>query len=153
MSKNDEDERNPIPPEALGALKRELVFGAPATNPGGRFKKGQSGNPKGRPKRAERGQPALPADGILASILAEADRKIAVRENGQVSHISVREGVSRALYATAVKGHPYALRTTIDMRLRGEQDRAREIAEDHVFWEQYRDFLGRNCTYQADRCG
>lgn len=133
-----EDAGNPIPPEALDALKHELLFSAPTANPGGRFKKGQSGNPKGRPKRGERVQPALPVDGILGSILAEANRKVAVRENGKVSHISAREGVSRALYATAVKGHPYALRTTIDMLLRGEQAQAREIAEDHAFWEDYR---------------
>lgn len=127
-----------IPPEALTGIRHELFFGAPASSNSGRFKKGQSGNPKGRPKRVETAQPALDADGILATILKEAERPLAVREGGNLTHIKTRAAVARSLYATAVKGHPYALRTVIEILERGEREEAREIAEDIAFWEEYR---------------
>lgn len=138
MSKSDEEKvGKPISPEALEAMRHELFFGTPAPSNSGRFKKGQSGNPKGRPKRVETAQPALDADGILATILKEAERKIAVRDGGNLTHISARQALARSLYAAAVKGHPYALRTAIEMLGRGEREEAREIAASNALWEEY----------------
>lgn len=139
MSKGDhENAGKSIPPAALEAMRYELLLGTPASGNSGRFRKGQSGNPKGRPKRAERPQPVVDASGILATILKEAERPIPIRDGGKLSQISAREAVARALYATAVKGHPYALRTVIEMLGRAERDEAREVAEEHELFEAYR---------------
>lgn len=139
-SENDKPAGKLIPPEKREAFKHELFFGVGTATPpsnSGRFQKGQSGNPKGRPKRAEPAPASFDAQGIMAVILREAERPVSIRDGGEISQISAREAVARALYATAVKGHPYALRTVVEMLGRAEREEAREIAEDNAFWKEY----------------
>jgi hypothetical protein len=60
-----------------------------------RFKPGRSGNPKGRPK----GTRNLKAD--LASLL---EKRVPIREDGEVRHVSRQEAMLLSLYAKAVQG-------------------------------------------------
>jgi hypothetical protein len=65
-----------------------------------RFKPGRSGNPKGRRKGARN----LKAD--LASLL---EKRVAIREDGDVRHVSRQEAMLLRLYAKAVQGDTKAL--------------------------------------------
>jgi hypothetical protein len=60
-----------------------------------RFKKGQSGNPGGRPK----GTRNLKTD--LASLL---QKRVPIREDGELRHVSRQEAMLLTLYAKAVQG-------------------------------------------------
>ena len=54
----------------------------PPTNT--RFKKGQSGNPKGRPKKVTN---------MKLLIESELDRKISIKDNGEIVHTTKREAL------------------------------------------------------------
>jgi len=125
---------------AFEELKEELFFERAGSAPNsGRFQKGQSGNPKGRPRRSH--EPVVPIgmQPTKAILLSEAKRPVQIRDGDGHSQISAVEGLIRAVFASALKGHPYAQRTLLEKLDRVEREEAREIAEEHAFWEDYQD--------------
>lgn len=75
----------------------------------------------------------------MALLLSAAKRPVQIRDGETHSQISAGEGLIRAMFATALKGHPYAQRTLLEKLDRAERDEAREITEEHTFWEEYQD--------------
>lgn len=126
--------------QAFAELKEELLFGSGARAPnGGRFQKGQSGNPKGRPKRPDGPSLTIGMQPTKGFLLSEAKRAIRIREGDAYSEISAAHALVRAIFNTALKGHPYAQRTLVERLDRLEREEAHEIAEEQAFWEDYHD--------------
>lgn len=125
------------PTDVFEQAKRALIYGTGYKRPPeqNRFKKGQSGNPKGRPKSSAAASP----DSLSANALAlrESGRLIKVREGDEVRELSAIEAVFRAQYASALKGSPYSLRSSIDRYDRAERERRQQIADEIELWKQY----------------
>lgn len=98
-----------------------------------RFKKGQSGNPKGRPKRIPPPSetPVFPVD---HAILAETERLVQVRENGQTREMKAIEVVHRANFKSAANGSPFAQRIYLENHYRAKRAEEEAIREDHAYW-------------------
>ncbi len=125
--------------EAIHDFRHGLFFGVPHTKAasGTRYQQGQSGNPKGRPRKKPDlvfGDTILPARAML---LDEVDRIIQIREGETVSHISVRQAISRAQATAAMKGNVIAQRDILQRLDQAERDRATGIATEHAFWNDY----------------
>lgn len=126
--------------ESAEQLKRELLFGSgQGASSNGRFQKGQSGNPKGRPKRSDAPPLTIGMQPTKGFLLSEAKRPIRVREGDAHSEISAAHALVRAIFSTALKGHPYAQRTLVERLDRLEREEACEIAEEQAFWGTYQD--------------
>lgn len=77
----------------------EVGYGKPPKHT--RFKPGQSGNPKGRPKRARN---------LSTLIEEELNRRIPVKDEGRIRHMTKKVALVRNLVNYAVKGDPKARR-------------------------------------------
>lgn len=136
----DASTRRGLSAESAEQLKRELLFGSGrGASSNGRFQKGQSGNPKGRLKRSDAPPLTIGMQPTKGFLLSEAKRPVRVREGDAYSEISAAHALVRAIFNTALKGHPYAQRTLVERLDRLEREEAREIAEEHAFWEDYQD--------------
>ena len=103
-----------------------------------RFKKGQSGNPKGRPKRTPPPPPPeTPNLPVEQAILAETERIVQIRENGETREMKAFEVVQRAHFKAAVDGSPHAQRFYMANHYRAKQAEETAIQEDHAFWRGY----------------
>lgn len=69
-----------------------------------RFKPGQSGNPAGRPKGSKNKRTVGHSDRLAQIILAEADREVPIKENGEAVKIPVAKAVMRSVIANSLKG-------------------------------------------------
>lgn len=136
----DASTRRGLSAESAEQLKRELLFGSgQGASSNGRFQKGQSGNPKGRPKRSDAPPLTIGMQPTKGFLLSEAKRPVRVREGDAYSEISAAHALVRAIFNTALKGHPYAQRTLVERLDRLEREEACEVAEEHAFWEEYQD--------------
>lgn len=100
-----------------------------------RFKKGQSGNPRGRPKKEPVAEtPGFPVE---QAILAETERLVPIRENGETREMKAIEIVQRANFKSAANGSPYAQRIYIENHYRAKRAEEKAIDEDHAFWRDY----------------
>jgi hypothetical protein len=93
-----------------------------------RFQKGVSGNPKGRPRRA-RPEPEPPATTFDEAVLAEARRKIPLREEGRASEISTLRAALRALAVSGLQGDIGALREFLRLAA-GAQERTEKLQSE-----------------------
>jgi hypothetical protein len=62
---------------------------------GSRFKPGRSGNPKGRPKGARN---------LKTDLTALMKQRVAIREDGELRHVSRQEAMLLSLFEKAVRG-------------------------------------------------
>ncbi len=103
-----------------------------------RFKPGRSGNAKGRPK----GGRNLKTD--LANML---QKRVAIREDGELRHVSRQEAMLLTLYAKAVQGDMRASSQLIAMLTKTEP-REKAPSQPEVVTEKDRaiveDYLRRN---------
>lgn len=137
MVEDDNDDQTPGPrplsDEVVEQTKKEILSGAGYRRPPRehQFKKGKSGNPKGRPKNS-----ALPPSDRSANALAlkEADRLIAIREDGETHRITAIDAVQRAQYVSALKGSAYSQKHIIERYDRAEREQRQEKRDRTEFW-------------------
>ena len=139
MADSDDPKRpGKIHLSAIQDAKAELFFGErPA--PGGRFKRGQSGNPSGRPKRATEASFSRQDNAVHLATLRESRRLVTVKLNGTSTEVSMLDAVVQSQITNAVKGNPLAQRDALLRIERAYQQEAREMAASHEFWSRYRD--------------
>lgn len=100
-----------------------------------RFKSGQSGNPKGRPKQgASRIGDHLE---IHDQILRIVSKLIQVREGEKTRSTSLLEAVLKRQIKTALDGSAYAQKHVIERVEKAQAAKARRIADDVAFWDDY----------------
>lgn len=125
--------------ETVDEIKREILGLKPVgyKNPPRhtRFKKGQSGNPRGRPRKEPIAEtPGFPVE---HAILAETERLVPIRENGETKEMKAIEIVQRANFKSAANGSPFAQRIYIENHYRAKRAEEKAIREDHAFWGDY----------------
>jgi hypothetical protein len=84
---------------------------------GGRFAKGQSGNPRGRPRKTQ----ATPAPSAFDIIL---ERTLTLKQDGVVRQVTVDEALQQKIYQDAIAGSRLAARTILRMIAKREKARA-----------------------------
>ena len=72
---------------------------------GGRFDKGQSGNPKGRPRKPP--EPAAPAISVVI------DRTLTITRGGQAREVTMEEALQHRTYQDAIAGKRLAQREVL----------------------------------------
>jgi len=122
----------------------ESGYGRPPKN--SRFRPGQSGNPRGRPKGASN----LKTD--VANLL---NKRVAIREDGELRYVTRQEAMLLSLYAKAVQGDTKASSQLFTMLTKPDNrdlapsqyqvvtDNDRAIVEDFMR-RNVEDFLHRN---------
>ncbi len=86
-------------------MSKESVSQPPA---GGRFRKGQSGNPKGRPRKVETAKPGSAFDIII-------DKMLTVTQGGVPREVTVEEALQHQTYKDAIAGNRAARREVLKM--------------------------------------
>jgi Family of unknown function (DUF5681) len=109
-----------------------------------RFKPGRSGNPKGRPKGARN----LRTD--LSHLLK---KRVAIREDGELRHVSRQEAMLLSLYAKAIQGDTRASSQLFTMLMKIENHDSAASKPDVVTDNDRAiidDFLRRNLPIKKE---
>lgn len=91
------------------------------------FKPGQSGNPNGRPKGARNKSNVTSERSLRNLVLAEANRKIDVREGDKTVSYSVIKAVVRSLGLQAARGKLQSQKLFIELNRQARQEESREL--------------------------
>jgi hypothetical protein len=103
-----------------------------------RFQKGVSGNPKGRPRRAKAPTEPPPPASFDEAVIAEARRKIPIREAGRVCELSTEQALLRALAMKGLQGHVGALREFLRLTAAAQARTVALQSEDVVATLEYK---------------
>lgn len=132
--------------KALGDLPKaeptyDVGYGKPPVEH--RFRKGRSGNPRGRRKGSKNRLPYLNEERLKDIIIAEAYRRIEIREGERTVSYSMAQAVVRSLAVNAVKGQSRAqklftelLTTTEDANKRLYDDYRETLMNYKFEWER-----------------
>lgn len=99
-----------------------------------RFQKGRSGNPAGRPRKHKATPASLQIQDVL---LAEAERTVAIAENGEEHRITVLELVVKAQVKSAARGNSYAQAQVLDRIEKAQRARAITIEAGNMAASDY----------------
>jgi hypothetical protein len=126
-----------LPDEVKEEIREMLTYGVGYKRPPKttRFRKGQSGNPRGRPKREDLGIGG--SRSLDALVLAEAERRVTIREGDETREITAVEAVQRSQLVSATKGSPHAQRNFLDRYGAAELRKRRQIEKQNEIWRQY----------------
>ena len=107
----------------MSSDSNETGYGSPPKQH--QFKKGQSGNPRGRPKRSLNRKTKL-QQSLNDLVLAEADRRISVREGDSAREMSVQEALVRSMAVSAIKGDRFFAKLYQQMLATAQKERGEQ---------------------------
>jgi hypothetical protein len=131
----DKDENNPTLNQAAPPAPDPI---APMRKPNGQYCLGVSGNPRGRPKKVERSWSRRQRN---SDILEEANRMVAVRQNGKTEFITMEQAMIRQLLIRGCTNNRAAklARDMIDKAQSGYESRNEKFFQELEWFEANHD--------------
>jgi hypothetical protein len=145
MTDKDRKKGSPLSDETVERMKEEIIHGVGYGRPPvhSRFQKGTSGNVKGRPRSAPDPNLMISDLPTVSAILKGAQQKVKMRDGDKIAEVPFREGLVRAMQASALKGDSRAQRLLLQELRSAEERQAIEVQNDREWAREYKAFAHR----------